>query len=191
MFTSPSRFDGSIQCQKVGLVSNVINHRDDLTDLFAAFTQLFNRSSSVCDSLFNGLHFRDGVIDNHATLLSGFCIFFCMIGDINTFASHFHDGRIHFFNGAGNLVYLRGLLRESIGHLVGDRCNFSRSRGHFTRRLCDLCNGVMDFLSEGIKTHSQFAKFVIGLGVDATCQVSFALSDVFHGVRYLTNRADD
>ena len=60
--TGHGGLDRGVQCEDVGLVSNVVNQANNVTDLLGRFTEAFNPLRGVLDLLTDVIHASDGVV---------------------------------------------------------------------------------------------------------------------------------
>ena len=70
VLSGPSRFDGRVEGQQVGLVGNFVDHRDDGGDLLGRFAQLADGDGRSAHSFGNALHAFDGLAHYLGSLLS-------------------------------------------------------------------------------------------------------------------------
>ena len=107
--TGHGGLDRGVQCEDVGLVSNVVNQANDVTDLLGRFTQAFNTLGSVLDLFTDVIHTGDGVMHHLVTFVGdGYGTFRYRRGlrGVRRYLvnrhSHFVDRR----RGAGNFLRL-------------------------------------------------------------------------------------
>ncbi|MND98222.1 hypothetical protein D3C80_905630 [compost metagenome] len=111
-------FDGGVECQQVGLVSNALDHLDDVENPLGLLVQRADHLRRLLRRTRNAIHVADHLMDHPAAVLGqGFCLIghvqrpFGMPGD-------FLDARGHFAGGRGHGAGRRALLLAAAGHLM-------------------------------------------------------------------------
>lgn len=67
--TGHGGLDRGVQCEDVGLVGNVVNQANDVTDLLGRFTEAFDPLRGVLDLLTDVIHAGDGVVYDFVALV--------------------------------------------------------------------------------------------------------------------------
>ncbi|MNW63300.1 hypothetical protein D3C74_414990 [compost metagenome] len=75
MFTGTGSFNGCIQCQKIGLLGNIVNNLDDIADFAGVLFQLCHLVIHGLHSLQRGFH--------HITAFT--CCSYRVIGQLGSF----------------------------------------------------------------------------------------------------------
>src|SRR5882762_2007129 len=150
MFASTSCLDGSVQSQKIGLLSKVIDDFDDLADVVSAVPQnvndfrgRLNRVIGAIETVGGLFHGRDAI--HH--------FFARTIGDVEQnlgSVSHAVDRSNHLIDGSGSLSHA-GSLHLRVFH-------------HVLHVDAHLVHGAGDFFNCGRRLHADFGGFVCGTG---------------------------
>src|SRR5690606_31849560 len=143
--------DGRVQCKDVGLVGDVVDQADDVTNLLRRLTKTLDPLGGVLDLLANVVHAGDGVVHHLVALVGdgyrtlryrrGF-------GGVRRYLVDRHGHFVDCRRSPGN--FLR-LMLGRLGQMHGGRLRFLRRTGHLNRspvdgadEIAQLVVGVVD-----------------------------------------------
>src|SRR5690606_7672780 len=154
-------FDGSVECQQVGLLGNALDHLEDLADVFGAGIDRLYLLAGRIDGGGQGSHRRDGLF-HHLPALFGLIVGIAgLTGGVGGIARNLLRGSTQFIDrrryafGAGALF--TGASERRVGGIhypYGKVMHLSGSRG-------DLADGGMDALDEAVERGTELTEFVL------------------------------
>src|SRR5690554_3621382 len=154
--TSHRRLDGGVQRQNVGLVGNVVDQADDVTDLLGGFTQTLDPLGGVLDLLTDHVHAGDGALYHLVALVGDGYRTFRYRGGLGGVGRYLVNGHGHLVHRGGGTGDFLGLVLGRLGQVHGRALGFLRRLGHLQCGVVDglyqgtqLVDGVVDGVRDG------------------------------------------
>src|SRR5690606_9489506 len=125
------------QCEDVGLVGNVVNQANDVTDLLGRFTEALDPLRGVLDLLTDVVHAGDGVVYDFVSLVGdGYGTF--------RYRGRFRGVRRYLVNRHGHFVDRRGGTGDFLRLVLGGLGQMHRRGLGFLGRTSYLNGGQVD-----------------------------------------------
>ncbi|MNI31847.1 hypothetical protein D3C73_857410 [compost metagenome] len=157
-FTGTRGLDAGVECQKIGLEGNVIDHADDVGNLAGRFLDPF--------------HGVDRVGNDDAGLAGAFiCLDSNGAGFFRTLRRVRHVGR-DLVEGSGGFFQRSGLLFGPLGKIVGALADLARARIDRACRLGDRTERSAQLRNCGVEICAQAFEFLGEGPVELECQIA-------------------
>src|SRR5690606_37431133 len=123
--------------QDVGLVRNVVDQADDVTDLLGRFTQPLDPLGGVLDLFTDDVHAGNGALHHLVALVGNGYRTLRYRGRFGGVGRYLVDGHRHLVDRRGRAGNLLGLVFGCLGQVHGRALGFLGSHGHLGRRVVD------------------------------------------------------
>src|SRR5690606_6778579 len=150
-FTGHGRLDRRVKSQDVGLVSNVVNQRYDVTNLLGRFTQTLDTFRGFLDLFANRVHAVDRCLYHLGTLVRDCYRSFRnrgRFGGVGRYLVNRHRHFVHSGGSTGNFLRLVlgrfGKVHSRGLRFLGSRCHLYRGLVNGLYQAAQLVNGEVD-----------------------------------------------
>jgi len=188
-FTGAGRFNGGVERQQVGLLSDRADHIKHLADIAALSGQAFDHRGGVLHVLGHGLDRADGF---HHPVAPFPCSLVRLAGRLrggHRITCHFFDCGGHLVNRGGRLIDFIVLLLQAFGGFFGDRAELLGGRRQLGGRTGDVLDGLAQVRLHRGQGADQASRFVVAVVCDGAAEV--AGGDGFgHGHGFAQRRDD-
>ncbi len=185
------RFDGSVECQQVGLFGNRADGAEDLVDTAAAGLQLDHGLGRFAQAAAQAVDVVGGRFDLLFTLGHAAVAILGGFGCAAAGAGDFVGGGHHFIECSGHQFYRLALATGSLVHVVGHLAVDLRSVMQIGRGRADVLDQLANGREKLVEPAGQFGGFVLAVYPQLMAQVAFALGNRLQAGADLADRLDD
>ena len=161
LFAGPRRLDGRVECQQIGLISDVLDHADDIGD----FLRLVFEAGNLLGGMTHHVgHFADAGNQAFDLLIAGLCLVIRPLGEIGGFAGvgrNMVDRHGDFLDIAGDGCCCRTLDIGRFLHLAYRGSQFGGTIKNRSGAVPGFQQGVAQAVLHFVHRHDQQADFVL------------------------------
>ena len=191
LLTCPSRFDGGVEGQQIGLFGDAANGGKDGVNVLAVLgqglyhgcrtTDLGGQGADGCGSL---LHDVLAIIGRAIGMVGSF-------GSLGGVARHILGGGGHLMHGGGDLIDLGHLPLYTLVGADGDIGGVLGGVADLLHRSDHVADHVLQLVEEGVETVGNLPEFIGTVDLQTLGQVTVTLGDIIEHQHHLPQRVGD